>query len=238
MTSSNANEIQEKTSPKYLPESQSDFQFKTQQILEICKRLHARNMLSAADGNISVRLNSDEILITPSGIAKAFMQVEDMAVVTLDNKILAGHPSSERLMHLEIYQTCPQAQAVIHAHPVTAIAWSIAQPELTKLPSDCLSEVILATGDIPFVDYARPGTKAMGDVLKSYLPQHRAMILRGHGALTWGGGLEEAYRGMERIENSAQILMTAQQLGGLHPLPAEEIQYLYEMRKKIGDVLL
>jgi L-fuculose-phosphate aldolase len=207
-------------------------------ILEICQRLHARNMLSAADGNVSYRIDDQNILITPSGIAKAFMKVSDMAVITLDNKIISGNPSSERLMHLEVYKTCPDAKAVIHAHPTTAIAWSIAQPELKKLPSDCLSEVILATGDIPFVKYARPGTQAMGDVLKPYLPHCKAMILSRHGAITWGKSLDEAYRGMERIENSAQILATAKQLGGINPLPVEEIAYLYELRKKIGNVLL
>ena len=207
-------------------------------IIEICKRLHARNMLSAADGNITYRVSDSEILITPSGIAKAFMKLSDMAVITLDNKILEGSPSTERLMHLEVFKNCPKAVAVVHAHPVTAIAWSIAKPNLQKLPSECLSEVILATGDIPFVDYARPGTQAMGDVLKKYLPHHRAMILRRHGAITWGESIEEAYRGMERIENSAQILMTAENLGGLTPLPDDEIKYLYELRKKIGDILL
>ncbi len=207
-------------------------------MIEICKRLHTRNMLSAADGNISYRVSPTEILITPSGIAKAFMKLSDMAVITIDNEILSGMPSTERLMHLEVFRTCEKAKAVVHAHPVTAIAWSIAKPELKKLPSDCLSEVILATGDIPFADYARPGTQAMGDVLKKFLPHHRALILRRHGAITWGESLDEAYRGMERIENSAQILMTAVQLGGLNPLPDEEVQYLYELRKKIGDVLL
>ena len=207
-------------------------------IMEICQRLHNRNMLSAADGNISYRISPTEILITPSGIAKAFMKISDMAVVTLDNQILSGMPSSERLMHLEVFKTCAKAKAVVHAHPVTAIAWSIAKPNLEKLPSDSLSEVILATGDIPFADYARPGTVDMGTVLQKFLPQHRALILRRHGAITWGESLEEAYRGMERIENSAQILMAAEQLGGLNPLPADEVKYLYELRKKIGDVLL
>lgn len=208
------------------------------QILEICKRLHSRNMLSAADGNISLKVEPNVILFTPSGIAKAFMKPTDMAAVTLDNQIIFGNPSSERLMHLEVFRQCPEAKAVVHAHPTTAIAWSIAQPHLKKLPSDCLSEVILATGDIPFADYARPGTQVMGDVLKPYLPNHRAIILKRHGALTWGLDLEEAYRGMERIENSAQILAQAQALGGLNPLPPEEVAYLYELRKKIGNVLL
>jgi L-fuculose-phosphate aldolase len=208
------------------------------QIVDICERLHGRNMLAAADGNISYRISDDEILITPSGIAKGFMNPEQMAVINIKNEILEGKPSTERLMHLEIYKSSPNAKAVVHAHPPTAIAWSIAQPELKKLPSDCLSEVILATGDIPFVPYARPGTLQMGEVLKPFLPHHRAMILRCHGAVAWGEDLEEAYRGMERIEHSSQILATARQLGGLHPLPKEEIEYLYELRKKIGEVLL
>jgi L-fuculose-phosphate aldolase len=208
------------------------------EIVEICTRLHRRNMLAAADGNISYRISDDEILITPSGIAKGFMTALQMAVINLKGEVLLGKPSSERLMHLEVFKSSPKAKAIIHAHPPTAIAWSIAQPELKKLPSDCLSEVILATGDIPFVPYARPGTQQMGDVLKDFLPQHRALILRNHGAITWGEDMDEAYRGMERIEHSCEILFKAKQLGGLHPLPAEEIKYLYELRKTIGDILL
>ena len=207
-------------------------------IVEICKRLHNRNMLAAADGNISLKISDDEILITPSGIAKGFMTPDAMAVINLKGDVLIGKPSTERLMHLQIYRACEKAKAVVHAHPPTAIAWSIARPQLEKLPSDCLSEVILATGDIPFVPYARPGTEKMGSVLIPFLPQHRALILRCHGAVAWGEDLEEAYRGMERIEHSSQILAAAERLGGLNKLPDEEIQYLYELRKKIGDILL
>ena len=209
-----------------------------EKIITTCQRLHARNMLSAADGNISYRVNNNFILITPSGIAKAFMTAKDIAIINIEGEILHGKPSTERWMHLEIFKTCEKAKTVIHAHPTTAIAWSIARPDISKLPSDCLSEVILATGDIPFADYARPGTSAMGEVLKPFLPKHRALILRRHGAVTWGEDLDEAYRGMERIENSAQILAEAVKLGGLHPLPPDEVQYLYELRKKIGDILL
>lgn len=207
-------------------------------ILEICQRLHRRNMLAAADGNVSVRINEDLIMITPSGVAKAFMHAKDMTLMNAQGEALQGQPSSEKLMHLEVFRHCPKAVCVIHAHPVTATAWSIAKPDLDKLPGHALSEVILATGDIPFVPYARPGTQAMGDVLKKYLPHHRAMILRRHGALAWGESLEEAYRGMERIEHSAQVLMTAHQLGGITSLPEAEIKHLYDLRKKIGEVLL
>jgi L-fuculose-phosphate aldolase len=203
-------------------------------IVEICQALNAKNFLAAADGNVSVRLSAREIMITPAGLNKSRISSENMAIITLDNEILQGNPSSERLMHLEVYRQCPEAKAVVHAHPPTAIAWTIAHPELTELPAECMSELILALGKIPVVSYARPGTKEMGTNLVPHL-QYRAMILARHGALSWGEDLEEAYNGMERIEHSAVILKTAQELGGLTKLPENEVAALRELRKRLGN---
>ncbi len=199
------------------------------------QRLYGRNMLAAADGNLSLRLSEDRILITASGVAKAFIQPEQMALLNLDGEVLEGNPSGERAMHLEIYRRCPQARAVVHAHPPTAIAWSVAHPELKELPAEALSEVILAAGSIPMVPYARPSTAAMGENLRPFLPQSRLMILSRHGALSWGEDLDEALNGMERLEHVAQILWLARGLGPLSFLPAEEIEALRQMRAKMGD---
>ncbi|SER06445.1 L-fuculose-phosphate aldolase [Nitrosomonas sp. Nm51] len=209
-----------------------------EEIITAARRLHQKNMLAAADGNISCRVTGNKVLITPSGVSKAFMTPEEMALVSLDNKTLQGKPSSEKIMHLEVYRLCPEAKAVVHAHPPTAIAWTVARPELAFLPSHAVSEVILACGDIPFVPYARPGTQAMGDNLKQFLPQHRALILSRHGALTWGESLDEAWMGMERIEHSSEILWKAHVLGGLTFLPDEEVLALKAIRQRIGDRLL
>lgn len=204
-------------------------------ICDICRRLHGRNLLAAADGNVSVRLDDGTVLITPSGRAKGFLNPSEMARLTLEDQVLDGVPSGERLMHLEVYRRCPQAKAVVHAHPPTAIAWSIARPELKELPSNGLSEIILAVGSIPFVPYARPGTQAMGDALAPFLPKRRVMILSRHGALSWGESLEEAYFGMERLEHSAQILKSATEIGGISDLPPPEIEALREIRARMGD---
>ena len=208
------------------------------EIISACQRIYQRNMLAAADGNVSARLDSERILITPSGKAKAFIKPEDMAIVDLEGKVLQGNPSGERIMHLEVYKRCPKAQAVVHAHPPHAIAWSVAHPELKELPAKCLSEVILACGSIPFVEYARPTTSQMAERLEKFLPKHRALILSRHGALAWGETLDEATNGMERIEHSSQILWIAKQMGQLTELPKEEVDVLYQMREKLGERLL
>lgn len=205
-----------------------------EQLIEICKRLYNRNMLAAADGNVSLKV-AEGILITPSGKPKAFISEHEVALITVDNKILYGNPSGERLMHLEVYRKCPDAQSVVHAHPPTAIAWSVAFPDFKELPNNCLSEIVLAAGKIPIADYARPGTQNMGDVLDPYIPEHKLMILSRHGALSWGVNLEEAYMGMERIEHSAEILYRAKTLNDLSFLKEDEMKALLELRKEIGN---
>lgn len=195
-------------------------------------------MLAAADGNISFRVSDDEIYITPSGVSKAMIHEEDIAIININGDILTGNPSSEKLMHLQVYKTCPEAKAVVHAHPPTAIAWSVAFPELKELPAHCLSEVILATGCIPFVPYARPGSSQMGEVLEPFIKTHKVMILSRHGGLSWGESLDEAFLGMERLEHSAHILYLAQRMAPLTNLPDEEVAALYELRKQIGNKTL
>ncbi|OFZ56623.1 MAG: aldolase [Bdellovibrionales bacterium RIFOXYC1_FULL_54_43] len=210
----------------------------SRKLIRVCTRLHRRNLLASADGNVSYRVADERILITPAGKSKALLREKDIAVITSKNEILQGTPSSERLMHLAIYRGCPKARAVVHAHPPTAIAWSVAFPEIPELPSECLSELILSMGRVPVVPYARPGTEKMGEVLGPFLPGSRVMILARHGAVSWGEDLDEAYNGMERLEHVCGILKLAKELGGLSVLPPEEVQALREMRKKLGERIL
>jgi len=203
-------------------------------ICDVCRRLHARDLLAAGDGNVSVRLADGRIAITPGGVSKAHMKPKDMAFLSPEGEILSGQPSSERLMHLAIYAACPEAQCVVHAHPPTAVAWTLARPGLTELPGMVLPELILAAGRIPVAPYARPGTAAMGEVLLPLLPAHRLMVLARHGALCWGESLEEAAGGIERLEHVAKILLAAEQLGGAKPMPEAEVEALQTIRASLG----
>lgn len=207
------------------------------EIIAACRRLHREGWVAACDGNVSVR-TAEHILITPGGRYKALVRPEEIAEMGLNGDILAGHPSSERVMHLEIYRSCPEAKAVVHAHAPTATAWSIAFPEAEELPVDAVAEVLLATGGVPIVPYARPGTPQVAEVLRPFLPAHRVMVLKHHGVVCWGESLDEAYFGVERVEHSAKTLLAASMLGGLHRLPADEVAYLRAARAALGPRVL
>lgn len=201
------------------------------------RQLWQRNLLAAADGNLSLRLPDGRIAMTPSGLPKARLGREDLAWLDLEGRILAGNPSSERQMHLAVYRACPEARVVIHAHPPTAIAWSLAFPDAEALPDDAMPEVILAAGRIPQVPYARPGTADLGSALLPFLPAHRLLLLARHGGLAWGEGIEEALGGMERLEHVCQILLAARAFGGATPLPETEVAALRDLRRDLGPRL-
>ena len=203
-------------------------------ILDGCRRLHAQGLLAAADGNVSARLEDGRIAITPRGVPKAELRRQDFAFLELDGTLLRGTPSSERAMHLAIYRAVPAARAVVHAHPIHAIAWSLAHPDAAELPSEALPEVILAAGRIPVVPLAIPGTEAMGANLRPLLPDHRLMILARHGGLAWGESLGEALGGMERLEQVARILQVAEASGGARPMAPTLVAAHRELREQLG----
>jgi len=206
-------------------------------ICEACRRLHARNLLAAGDGNLSVRMEAGRILMTPSGINKDRLRPGDLILLEADGTARSGSPSSEAQLHRAIYRACPEARAVTHAHPPTATAWTLARPELEALPCEALPEVLLATGGVPVAPYARPGTPELAASVMPFLPGHRLVLLARHGAVAWGETLNEACDGLERVEHVAQILLAAEALGGARPLPESELQALKNLRAGLGPRL-
>jgi L-fuculose-phosphate aldolase len=204
------------------------------EIVHLCRRLSDRGWVAACDGNVSVRVSRERILITPTGRYKTEIAAAEMAEVDLRGVPRRGRASSELPLHLAVYRRCPEARVVVHAHPPIATAWTVARPDLDELPVGCVAEVILGVGRIPFVDYARPGTPAVAAAVEPYLPDHRVLVLRRHGALAWGESGEEAFAGIDRLEHSAHLLMAAEAIRGLTLLPPAEIAALERMRRERG----
>jgi len=207
-------------------------------IIKIATMLHHKNMLAACDGNISYRCDDNTILITPSGKPKFLLVEDDIAVVDMDGKVIKGKPSSEMLMHLEIYKMRVDARAVVHAHPPTAVAYSIAHPDAEEIPGTSFSELILAVGKLPIVPFQMPGSLEMGTALHPFIKNYKVMVLARHGALSFGEDLIEAYNGMERLEHSCEILLKAESFGAVTELDEQTIDALHAMRNKIGDKTL
>jgi L-fuculose-phosphate aldolase len=193
--------------------------------------MYERGLIAGPDGNVSVRITFEHVLVTPRGFSKANVEEHDLVLVTLAGKRIGGRhePSSEVAMHLAVYRAREDVNAVVHAHPPVATAFAVAG---LGLPGDVLPELAVQMGDVPVVPYATPGTEAMPDALTPYLPNYDAFLLANHGATTLGCTLAEAHQRMESLEHSANILLTARLLGRVNALGAEDARVLAEARRR------
>lgn len=201
-------------------------------ILEIGKRLYLKNFVASNDGNISVRLSDDEIMITPSGVSKGYMKPEDILVVTLNGDVVSGDkkPSSEMKMHLEVYKARDDVRAIVHAHPQKATAFAVARIAFEKIS---LPEVVFSLGLISLAEYGTPTTDILPKKVVEKVRNVDALLLENHGALTVGKDVMDAYYKMETLEHFCAISLYARQLGGEKMLEESETQKLFEIRKEV-----
>src|SRR3954452_2540622 len=202
-------------------------------IVEVGRRLYARGYTASNDGNISVRLDGDRLLMTPTNVCKGFMNEQMMVVTDLDGKKISGerNPSSEMQMHLEVYRQRADIQAVVHAHPPVATAFAVAGIPLDRA---VLAEVVTTLGSVPIAEYATPSTKELPEAVRKYVKAHDGMLLANHGALTLGSDVFSAYYKMETIEHFANISFVARMLGGERLLSREEVIRLQGLRGRYG----
>ncbi|MCC7417006.1 MAG: class II aldolase/adducin family protein [Acidobacteria bacterium] len=202
-------------------------------IVEVGRRMYARGYTASNDGNISVRLGEARLLMTPKSVCKGFMTPDMMCITDLEGRKLEGDrdPSSEMLMHLEVYRQRPDARAVVHAHPPTATGFAVAGIPLDRA---VLAEVLTTLGSIPIAEYATPSTEELPEAVRKYIKAHDGMLLANHGALTVGADLFGAYYKMETIEHFARISLVARLLGREHVLSREEVGRLQALRGAYG----
>ncbi len=211
----------------------TDHRIAREQICDIGRRLVDCGLVVAADGNISVRLNENEILCTPTGMSKGRMTVDDICTIDLAGKQTGGsrRPSSESLLHLEVYRQRDDVASVVHAHPPHATAFALTRQ---AIPAGILPEVELFLGEIPMAGYATPGTPELANSIVPFVEKSNLVVLANHGTLAWDSSLERALWWTEILENYCRVLILSRSLGPPAWLTNEEMQEVLAGKEKWG----
>ena len=197
-----------------------------------CRQLAARGLIAGRDGNLSVRIGPDRVMVTPSGFIKSLVTAADMVEVDSSGTPrgrTSRKPTSELELHLRILRHRPDVQAVVHAHPPAATGFAVAGE---AIPANLLPELIFVVGPVALVPYGTSGTRDLGEQVVPFLDKHDALLLANHGAVTMGRSLDEAWIRMESLEHSARIILAARQIGQPQPLSPEAIRVLVQQREK------
>ncbi len=191
------------------------------EIVLVGKRMYQNTFVVATQGNISVRLSENEVLITPTGICLGDLKTNEISLIDLDNNEVRGHAaSSESKMHIEILRRRPDIHAVIHSHPRFATAWAIAR---RPLPWKAHPEVVIVLGEIGLTSYHRPSSHQLAETIGDAMTKGCTCLLANHGSVTAGSDLLEAYRRLEILESFAHSCFIAEALGGPVELSDENL---------------
>ena len=171
---------------------------------------------------MSVRLGEDRFLVTPSGASKGHLAPGDLVVVNGRGEVVRGRgrASTELRMHLAAYASRPDVRAVVHAHPITAVALTVAG---LPPPNDLVPEAAVTLGEVAVARFAVPGTEEVPASLAPLWAGHDVVLLERHGALALGRTLAEAFDRIETLERVSRIALVARIAGRCEPLPPDVV---------------
>lgn len=199
-----------------------------EELVKYCHRVYEKGYVSAYDGNLSVRLDSERILITRSGVNKGEVKDEDLVEVDYDGNVLSGSgkASTETKIHLLAYKNRKDVNSVIHCHPIYATAFATMGEGFTQ---PIFPEVVLSLGKVPLCKYSTPSTDELPKSMEPHIDYAWAMLFENHGAVTFGKTLKGAFYRMEKLEHAAQTLFITRSMGREKTIPLLKLKELYNI---------
>lgn len=204
------------------------------EIIAAGRKLWQRQYVDGNGGNISVRLNSDYVLCTPTMVSKGDLQPADICLTDLAGNILAGDRlrTSELLLHLAIYRANRRARAVVHCHPPNATAFAITG---SAPPNGYLSEFEIFIGPVAVAPYETPGTQAFAETILPFVHDHNTILLSNHGVVCWSDSVMHAEWLVEILEAYCKTWLIAQQLGRpLAPIAGGKLEEILAIKRRLG----
>jgi len=199
-----------------------DITHPAKRLVQAMARIYQYRMTTTSGGNLSIRDDDGSIWITPARVDKGALRVEDIVRVFPDGTTEGRHkPSSEFPFHQQIYQQRPDLKAIVHAHPVALVAFSICG----KTPDTRLfTKARAVCGEVGFAPYALPGSVLLGErIAEVFAAGHDCVLLENHGVVVGGMDFSDAFRRFETLEFVAKTVVKARALGEVRYLTAEQL---------------
>lgn len=192
------------------------------QLVMIMARIYRYGMTTTSGGNLSIRDENGDIWITPSGIDKGNLTRADMIQVKPDGTLIGPHkPSVELPFHKEIYRRRPDLRGIVHAHPPTLVAFSLARktPNMRLIPN--ATEVC---GKVSMAKYDVPGSAQLGEnIAQEFAAGYDTVLLENHGVVCGGKDLFRAFMAFETLDFCGRLCLDAAKLGQARALTDDQI---------------
>lgn len=192
------------------------------QLVMIMQRIYSCGMTTTSGGNLSIRDENGDIWITPTGIDKGSLTREDIVRVSPSGETFGPHqPSVELPFHREIYRLRPDLRAILHAHPPTLVAFSLARriPDIRLTP-----DVRRICGDVAMAAYDVPGSRQLGvNIARRFAEGYQTVVMENHGCVCGARDLFGAFMAFETLDFCGRMELYARKLDAPRPLTPEQL---------------
>lgn len=198
-------------------------------LIEYGHLMWQKNFTPGTSGNMSFRFG-DKILITASGSANGFLKPDDIVLIDYHGNAVSGEskkPSSEKLLHTEIYKKRQDVNVILHVHSPYLCSFASSKIALDK---PVMAEISYYFGKIPLADYALPSTKKLADNTVKFFNEYDAVLMANHGFVVASKNIEDAYQKLELAESYAQVVFNTYVLGGAKYLTKEQNDEILALR--------
>lgn len=184
------------------------YEKKRQELIEYARKMEKYNLVKMSGGNVSLRLEDGNVIVTPSAMNYDTMVKEDIVVLDINGNIIEGkrRPTSDLSAILYILQNMPWVNAVIHTHQAKAIAFSLVGDLLPVISSTMVDEIKDEVQVAPFTISSDIG---VGIETVKHAGKSLCVILKNHGAMAYGKSLDQALSAAVYLEETCDVYMTA-----------------------------
>ena len=197
------------------------------QIIESGKKLLSEGLVTRTWGNVSIRVDEKQMLITPSGRSYHDLTIDDIVLMDYHTLKYEGtiKPSSEKGLHCEIYRTRREINAIIHTHQMNASTVAAARREVPPILDDMVQ---IIGPSVRVADYALPSTKRIVTKTVKALKGRMAALMANHGAVCLGRDIDEAFVVCQVLEKACKAFIEAEFLGGAKGINVFEAHLMHQ----------
>ena len=203
----------------------SKWQKEKRLVLEASQKILEKGLVTGTSGNVSLRLlpenNGKLLAITPSRRYYDLLTIDDIQIINFEGEPVEGNltPSTEKMLHIGIYQMRKDVNAVIHTHSVFATTLSVTGLEIPIILDE---QTTFLGGKIKLAKYALPGSQELVENALAALEGRNGVLLANHGVVGVGQTMRDALTACELVENTAKVYLLALMVGKVNPLPTRE----------------
>ena len=209
----------------FIPNSRSSEELAARRdMITLIHRSYQMGLFTATHGTYSVRLADGSFVITPFNYDRAYLEEDDLVRVKAGMKELGKTPSRAVHLHEKIYETHPDIQAILLAHPVHAMAFAVTD---AAFDARTIPESYILLRDVKKIPYEEIYTNP-DQMAKEFVPSCPAVMVENDCVIVTGGSLLQAFDRLEVMESTAHSIISAQEIGPIVHITDPEIEEIKE----------